>query len=181
MGSDVTDEIDDELDDEPSGKQAKPEKPPKPPSVMALKPLEPMERRVGLYVALAGALFVGGQWGLFWSRPGIVWLPIEALGLIALLWASQRRGRMATSLACFLLASSVYPLPFAGLPFIVFGLWLWFRGRPSPEEIQARRQARIEANEAKRAAKRGKPAPISATGRKAPPQSKRYTPPAGKR
>jgi hypothetical protein len=161
--------------------RAKPEKPAKPPSVMALKPLEVMERRVGLYVALVGAAFVFGQWALFWSRPGVVWLPIEAVALVALLWASQRRGRMATSLACFLLASSVYPLPFAGLPFIVFGLWLWFRGRPSPEEIQARRAARAEVMEAKRAARRGKPAPVSATGRKAPPQSKRYTPPAGKR
>lgn len=178
MGSDVTDEIDDI--DEP-GPGAAPGKPPKPPSAFALKPLEPMERRVALYVAVGGAVFVFGQWALFWSRPGIVWLPIEAVMLAALAWASQRRGRMATSLAGFLLASSVYPFPFAGLPFIVLGLWLWFRGRPSPEEIEARRRARTAAIEAKRAAKRGKPAPVSPTGRKAPPQSKRYTPPAGKR
>lgn len=152
------------------------------PSVFGLKPLDPRERKVSLWIAVGGVVYIGGQWAVFWSSPGAVWLPIELVMLAALGWASQRRGRMATSLACFLLASSVYPLPFGGLPFIIQGLWLWFRGRPSPEEIQARRQARAAAAEAKRATRRGgRGAAAPSTGKKPPPQSKRYTPPARKR
>lgn len=148
-------------------------------SAFNLKPMLPLEKRVAFWVAVAGAVGTVGLWLPFMDEGGFVWMPIGVALALLLLWASQRRGRMTTAVAAFLLSFAVWPYPLVGMPFLVLGMWLWFRGRPSPEELVARRKARAEAVAARRAAKRGKP--IEATGRPVPPQSKRYTPPARKR
>lgn len=159
-----------EFDDKPA------EKPQKPPSAMGLKPLEPLERRVGLWVAVITAAAQVGIWTAFWDSGGAIGLPIGLTLSAALGWASQRRGRLATGIAAFVV-SMAWPIGVVGMPIMLFGLWLWFRGRPSPDEIAERQRLRAEANAAKRAARRGQPVPT----KKTPPQSKRYTPPANRR
>lgn len=102
--------------------------------------------------------------------------------------AGQRRSRLLAGVAAYLLAFGPWHVALVGTPFLMIGLWMWFRGRPGPEELEARRQARaarMAERRAARSASRGKgskgAADPAATGKKAPPPSKRYTPPGTRR
>lgn len=146
-------------------------------SRLGLKPLDPLERRVAFAVAMVAVVGSIALWAAMWVDLARLWLPVDLFFAAVLAYASQRLGRLGVGVAAFLLSFSVWPVPLVGLPFLLLGLWLWFRGRPSPEEIEQRRAERTAAMEAKRRAKRGEPEPV----RKAPPQSKRYTPPASRK
>lgn len=157
--------------------------PPRGPSMFGLKPLDPVERRVSLWIAAIAAAVSIGSWAPeFPNGTSVLFAAIGVVMSAALAWSARRNSRFLTGSAAFLLSFGPWRFEFAGLPFLILGLWLWFRGRPSPEEIVERRRLRDEANAARRAAKRGQPAPgPSSTGRTPPKPSKRYTPPARKR
>jgi hypothetical protein len=103
--------------------------------------------------------------------------------------AGRRRSRLLAGVAAYLLAFGPWHVALVGTPFLMVGLWMWFRGRPGPEELEARRQAR-DARVAERRASRGRgrskagsddAAGSGKAGKKAPPPSKRYTPPGTRR
>lgn len=165
-------EAGEQIDDE------QPAAPPKPPSMFALKPLDALERRVTFWAAAIGAVMSIALWAPAYFDPEAV--VSSALGVVTsggLAYAAYRRSRFLAGTAAFLVSFS---LSVPGMLFLLLGMWLWFRGRPSPEEVAERRRLRDEAIAAKRAARRGK-APAPTAGRTPPKPSKRYTPPAGKR
>lgn len=168
------DSFDDELPEAPLP-------PPRPPSIFALKPLDALERKVTLgMAALAAAVSVGSWVPEFEQSAAIGFAAIGLLMAGALAWSAMGGSRFLAGTAAFLISFAPWRFVFAGMPFLVLGLWLWFRGRPTPEEVAERRRLREEAIAARRAAKRGAPAKPS-TGKTPPKPSKRYTPPAGKR
>ena len=152
------------------------------------KPLDDLEQRL----VLAGAALA-----VFMSVVlNLHSLPFALIGVVmavVLVFGARRRSRFTVAVGAYVLAFGpwhVYAL--AGTPFLLLGLWLWYRGRPSPEQIEARRQARDAqmaekraAREAKRGSSRGSSraaSPDSTGGDRRPPErSKRYTPPARKR
>ncbi|MDQ1438641.1 MAG: hypothetical protein QOK43_2270 [Acidimicrobiaceae bacterium] len=162
-----------------------------PSSAFAMKPLDDLEQRVTLYAAVVGGAAFLGLWAPgFFETTALLGASIGVVLAGLLGYSSRRRSRFFAGVMSFLVAFP-WPVTLAGTPFLILGMWLWFRGKPSPEEIEARRQARDEALAAKRAA-RGKggrrsgrggdgDAPAASTGKAPPKPSKRYTPPARKR
>jgi putative Ca2+/H+ antiporter (TMEM165/GDT1 family) len=160
-----------------------------------MKPLDDRERRAALLGAL-GAVAVSLALNVTFLPEKLPFLRLGVGVLMAafLAGAAQRRSRVLTGVATFLLAFGPWGGAWVvGAAYLVLGMWLWFRGKPSPEEIAERRAARdavIAERRAAKAAKRGgggagrggrggEPDVPGAARR--PPPSKRYTPPARKR
>jgi hypothetical protein len=157
-----------------------------------MKPLDQLEQRVSLAGAAVGVFMAVAL--------NLHTLPFAGIGLVmALVIAAgaQKRSRLLAGAGAYLLAFGPWHIALLGTPFLLLGLWFWYRGRPSPEEIEARRQARDAKTAEQRAARdakrsgrgggagrsrRGRGADDSAgSDRRPPEQSKRYTPPARKR
>jgi hypothetical protein len=146
----------------------------------AVKRLDNLERRVCLITAVVAAAASIGLWAPSFFQAAALILAAAGLAIAGLLAFAARRGsRFLAGLATFLLSFVPWPISLIGMPFLGLGMWLWFRGRPSPEEIAERRAQRAAAVAAKRAAKRG--VSSTAADTKRPPPSKRYTPPARRR
>jgi hypothetical protein len=155
-----------------------------------VKPLDDLERRLSLYAAAVAAVFalalnVGG---LF--EPVPVTRAVIGLVMAAFLVVAARRGsRILTGFAVFLIAFGPWEGAWVvGGPFLVLGMWLWFRGKPSPEEIEERRRARdakmAERRTARQAGRTGRGrgrSGASAESPSGPKASKRYTPPSTRR
>jgi len=149
--------------------------------MFSLKPLDDLEHKITLWVGVVALVVSVVSWVPdFDESIAIAWAGIGAVMSGALIWSAQRRSRFLSGTAAFLVSFAPWRFVFAGMPFLLLGMWLWFRGRPSQEEIAERRRLRDEALAARRAAKRGE-APVPTTGKAPPKPSKRYTPPARKR
>lgn len=154
-----------------------------------MKKLDDRERRIVLLAVLGMlvALPVLGAAGLL--DPDPVSRAVFLLVLTSLMaWGAWRRSRVLSGMALFLVAFGPWGRSwFAGMPLMGIGMWLWFRGRPSQEEIEERRKARdakiAERRAAKVAARRAGNAAGSGAGpvTKAPKPNKRYTPPSSRR
>jgi hypothetical protein len=152
--------------------------------MQSMKPLTPLEKRVSSWAAVFAGAAAVGLWGpQFFRLAAVLWAAIGLVMAGFLSWAARRENRFLTGIAAYVLAFGPWPILLGGTPFLLLGVWLWFRGRPSPEEIEERRQARAAAIAEKRAgrgkgARRGAEDPAEeGSGRKRPGQSKRYTPP----
>lgn len=146
-------------------------------SIFALKPLDDREALFARIGAGLGAVTSTALAFALLRFP--VSLANAAMGVVLsglMAWAAHRRSRFLAGLAAFMLSLG-FPLEFAGTPWLLLGMYLWLRGRPTPEEAAERRRLRQEQVAARRAAKRGETV-TPTTGKKPPPPSKRYTPPA---
>lgn len=149
----------------------------------SMKPLSPREQQVASWAAVVAGAASTGLWvPQFFRAAAVLWAAIGLVMAGFLMWSARRGSRFLTGIACYVLAFGPWPIVLGGGPFLVLGTILWFRGRPSPEEIEARRKERAQAMADRRAAKaagrRRRPdAPPSDDGKKRPEASKRYTPP----
>jgi hypothetical protein len=151
-----------------------------------MKPLDDRERRY-LLIGVAAVVVVLPFLASFGALdPQPMQRAIFLLVLTsAMAYAARRRSRLLAGFSTFLLAFGPWGQAWVvGMPFLPLGMWLWFRGKPSPEEIEARRQARDArvaerraAKEAARAERSGKPAKSSKPSGPRPERNKRYTPP----
>jgi hypothetical protein len=151
----------------------------------AMKPLDQLEQRVSMAGAAVGVFMAVAL--------NLHTLPFAGIGLamaLVIVAGAQRRSRLLAGAGSYLLAFGPWHIALLGTPFLLLGLWFWYRGRPSPEEIEARRQARDAktaeqraARDAKRSGRRrgGTDDSAAGTDRRPPERSKRYTPPARKR
>jgi len=147
-----------------------------------VKPLDDLEQRATWAVAAIGVVMSVAL--------NIHTLPFALIGFAMagfMVFGAQRRSRFMVAAASWLLTFGPWHVALFGTPFIILGLWLIFRGRPSPEEIEARRQARDArvaeakaARDAKRGGRTGGKGGQSSPSR-GPAASKRYTPPGTRR
>jgi hypothetical protein len=150
------------------------------------RPLDDLEQRVLVWAALLGAVVSAVLAGAgLWAA--LLGLPIAGF----LYLTARRRNRLLASLAVFLLAFGPWGAVWVvGAPFLLAGMWVTFRGKPTEAEIAERRAARdakLAERRAARAAsgkggKGGKEGAAAASPSKAAPKpSKRYTPPGTRR
>ena len=153
-----------------------------------MRKLDDRERLValagaGLGVVIALVMLVAG----LFASPPILWAGVAVVMAGFLAMMANRRARPWTGAGLFLLAFGPWgQYAIVGAPFLAAGMWIWFRGRPSAEEIEERRRARdakIAERRAARTSARGRQAgaeAASGSGRPRPEASKRYTPPKSK-
>jgi hypothetical protein len=156
---------------------------------VAMKRLDDLEQRVA-YGAAAVAAVLSIALNVYHLPGSLLFALIGVVFAGVMVAAGQRRSRLLAGVAAYLLAFGPWHVALVGTPFLMVGLWMWFRGRPGPEELEARRQARdarMAERRASRGAGRGRGRSKAGAdddaggGKKAPPPSKRYTPPGTRR
>ena len=151
-----------------------------------MKQLDDRERRSVFMGVLAMFVLVPVLWGAgALDDNSLAAQRALMLGLYAacMAFGAWKRSRILTGFAIILLGFGPWGRAWAvGMPYILLGMWLWFRGKPSPEEIEERRKARdakiAERREAKAAARSGGSGGSGKTRASSSPKpNKRYTPP----
>ena len=153
-----------------------------------MKQLDDRERRFVFLGVLAMLVVVPVLWAVgALDHDSLAAQRALMLGLYAacMAFGAWKRSRILSGFAIILLGFGPWGRAWmVGMPYLLLGMWLWFRGKPSQEEIMERRkirEANIAEKRAAKAAARGAGKTPAGSGARTsspkPPPNKRYTPP----